>query len=80
MKSIAWPCVEAATSGDPTFFLGTDSAPHMDELKEHACGCAGIFTAINTMRPVGAMWFEEENALDKLESFASLNGSEVLRT
>ncbi len=64
---------EAATSGDPTFFLGTDSAPHTDELKEHACGCAGIFTAINTMSLLAHV-FEEENALDQLEAFASLNG------
>ena len=64
---------KAATSGDARFFLGTDSAPHTDELKEHACGCAGIFTAINTM-PCLAHVFEEEGALDKLESFASLNG------
>lgn len=64
---------EAATSGEPTFFLGTDSAPHLDELKEHACGCAGIFTAINTMSLLAEV-FEQENALDKLEAFTSLNG------
>ncbi len=64
---------EAATSGDSRFFLGTDSAPHVDPLKECACGCAGIFTAINTM-PLLAHVFEEENALDRLEAFASLNG------
>src|SRR5690606_6787440 len=40
---------EAATSGDPRFFLGTDSAPHLDPLKECACGCAGIFSAPNTL-------------------------------
>ncbi|MEM9582374.1 MAG: dihydroorotase [Pseudomonadota bacterium] len=64
---------KAATSGDPTYFLGTDSAPHIDELKEHACGCAGCFTATNTMSILAEV-FEQENALDKLESFASLNG------
>lgn len=64
---------DAATSGDPTFFLGTDSAPHVDELKEHACGCAGIFTAINTMSLLTHV-FEEEGALNNLEKFTSLNG------
>ena len=63
----------AATSGDPTFFLGTDSAPHSDPLKEQACGCAGIFTSINTMSLLAHV-FEEEDALDRLEAFASLNG------
>jgi dihydroorotase len=69
---------EAATSGDHRFFLGTDSAPHVDPLKECACGCAGIFTAINTM-PLLAHVFEDENALDKLEAFASLNGPAFYR-
>ncbi|MEP6356010.1 MAG: dihydroorotase [Hyphomicrobiales bacterium] len=64
---------KAATSGDARFFLGTDSAPHTDDLKEHACGCAGIFTAINTMSCLAHV-FEEEGALDKLEAFSSLNG------
>jgi len=64
---------EAATSGDKRFFLGTDSAPHLDPLKECACGCAGIFSSINTM-PILAHVFEQENALDRLEAFASLNG------
>lgn len=64
---------EAATSGEKTFFLGTDSAPHTDPLKLQACGCAGIFTAINTMSCLAHV-FEEEGALDKLENFASLNG------
>lgn len=65
--------VAAATSGDPRFFLGTDSAPHPDHLKEHACGCAGCFTATNTM-PLLAHVFEAERALDRLEAFVSLNG------
>ncbi len=64
---------EAATSGDKTFFLGTDSAPHTDPLKLQPCGCAGCFTSINTMSCLAHV-FEEEGALDKLENFASLNG------
>lgn len=63
----------AATSGDPSYFLGTDSAPHIDELKEHACGCAGCFTATNTMSILAEV-FDQDGALDKLEAFASLNG------
>ena len=69
---------EAAASGDARFFLGTDSAPHPDPLKESACGCAGIFTAINTM-PLLAHVFEAEGALDKLEAFTSLNGPAFYR-
>lgn len=64
---------KAATSGDRRFFLGTDSAPHVDPLKECACGCAGIYTSINTMACLAHV-FEEEGALDRLEAFASLNG------
>ena len=64
---------KAATSGDPRFFLGTDSAPHVDPLKECACGCAGIYTSINTMSCLAHV-FEEDGALDRLEAFASLNG------
>lgn len=64
---------KAAVSGDTRFFLGTDSAPHVDPLKECACGCAGIYTSINTMSCLAHV-FEQENALDKLEAFASLNG------
>ncbi|MEX0282200.1 MAG: dihydroorotase [Arenibacterium sp.] len=63
----------AATSGDPRFFLGTDSAPHTDANKLLPCGCAGCFTATNTMS-ILAQVFEEENALDRLEGFASENG------
>jgi len=63
----------AATSGDGRFFLGTDSAPHVDELKECGCGCAGIYTSLNTMSCLAHV-FEQENALDRLEAFASLNG------
>ena len=63
----------AATSGDRRFFLGTDSAPHVDPLKECACGCAGIYTSINTMSCLAHV-FEQEDALDRLEGFAALNG------
>ncbi len=63
----------AATSGDARFFLGTDSAPHTDPNKLSPCGCAGCFTATNTM-PLLAHVFEEDSALDKLEAFASRNG------
>lgn len=63
----------AATSGDPRFFLGTDSAPHVDAAKECACGCAGIYCAPNTMSCLAHV-FEQEDALDKLEAFVSLNG------
>ncbi len=69
---------EAATGGEARFFLGTDSAPHIDALKEHACGCAGCFTATNTM-PILAHVFEEEGALDRLEGFASLHGAAFYR-
>jgi dihydroorotase len=64
----------AATSGHSAYFLGTDSAPHIDALKEHACGCAGCFTATNTM-PLLAHVFEEDGALDRLEAFTSQNGA-----
>ncbi|KPF47286.1 dihydroorotase [Rhizobium sp. AAP43] len=63
----------AATSGDARFFLGTDSAPHVDPLKECGCGCAGIYTSINTMSCLAHV-FEQDEALDKLEAFTSLNG------
>ncbi|MFP1632205.1 dihydroorotase [Zhengella sp. ZM62] len=64
---------KAATSGDSRYFLGTDSAPHVDPLKECACGCAGIFSATNTLSCLAHV-FEEEDALDRLEAFVSLNG------
>lgn len=65
--------VAAATSGPGRFFLGTDSAPHVDASKETGCGCAGCFTATNALS-VLAHVFEEAGALDRLEAFASLNG------
>ncbi|WP_342240752.1 dihydroorotase [Inquilinus sp. OTU3971] len=63
----------AATSGDPRFFLGTDSAPHPVHAKETACGCAGVFNA-RVALACYAQVFEEEGALDRFEAFASLNG------
>jgi dihydroorotase len=67
--------VEAATSGNPKFFLGTDSAPHARGAKENACGCAGIYTAHAAIELYAAA-FEEAGALDKLEGFASVFGAE----
>ncbi|MDA7424118.1 dihydroorotase [Thalassococcus lentus] len=64
---------QAATSGDPSYFLGTDSAPHTDPAKLQPCGCAGCFTATNTLSILAEV-FEQDGALDKLEAFASLNG------
>lgn len=65
--------VQAATSGSSRFFLGTDSAPHPKGLKEHACGCAGCYTALHAME-LYAQAFEGADALDKLEAFASFHG------
>lgn len=65
--------VEAATSGSPRFFLGTDSAPHPAHLKEHALGCAGCYTAHAAIE-LYAEAFDAANALDKLEGFASFHG------
>ncbi|MEI2416925.1 dihydroorotase [Orrella sp. JC864] len=65
--------LEAATSDSPRFFLGTDSAPHPRHLKEHACGCAGCYTALHAME-LYATAFEMAGRLDRLEAFASFNG------
>ncbi|MGK7904472.1 MAG: dihydroorotase [Hormoscilla sp.] len=65
--------LQAATSGNPKFFLGTDSAPHTRTSKESACGCAGCFSALHAME-LYAEAFESVNALDKLEGFASFYG------
>ncbi|WP_440877245.1 dihydroorotase [Thalassotalea sp. PLHSN55] len=65
--------IGAATSGNKKFFLGTDSAPHAQHAKENACGCAGVYSA-NAAIELYAEVFEQENALDKLEGFASLHG------
>jgi dihydroorotase len=67
--------VQAATSGSPKFFLGTDSAPHPAQLKEHATGCAGCYTAHAAM-PMYAEAFDTAGALDKLEGFASFHGAD----
>lgn len=65
--------VGAATSGNPRFFLGTDSAPHAARLKEHAAACAGCYTAPHALE-LYATAFERAGALDKLEGFASIHG------
>ena len=67
--------VQAATSGDPRFFLGTDSAPHPTHLKEHATGCAGCYTAHAAMEMYAEV-FDQAGALDKLEGFASWFGAD----
>jgi len=70
--------VEAATSGNPKFFLGTDSAPHARDTKEAACGCAGVYSAHAALE-LYAVAFEEAGALDKLEGFASRFGPQFYR-
>lgn len=65
--------VSAAISGDKRFFLGTDSAPHVDAAKETACGCAGCFTATNTLSILAEI-FEREGAIERLEGFTSRHG------
>jgi dihydroorotase len=70
--------LSAATSGNPKFFLGTDSAPHPRELKEHPCGCAGIFTAHAALE-LYAEAFESAGALERLEGFASFHGADFYR-
>jgi len=67
--------VEAAVSGNPKFFLGTDSAPHPRRDKEAACGCAGMYTAHAALE-LYAIAFEEADALGKLEGFASVHGAQ----
>ena len=70
--------VNAATSGNPKFFLGTDSAPHAKDKKEAACGCAGSYTAYAALE-LYAEAFEDAGALDKLEGFASHFGPDFYR-
>ncbi len=65
--------VDAATGGNPKFFLGTDSAPHSRRAKESACGCAGIYTSAAAIE-LYAEAFEQAGALDRLEAFASFHG------
>ncbi|MCU7796271.1 MAG: dihydroorotase [Candidatus Thiodiazotropha sp. (ex Myrtea spinifera)] len=67
--------IEAATSGDPRFFLGTDSAPHPQHAKECACGCAGCYTADSAIE-LYAEIFEQAGSLDKLEGFSSFFGAD----
>ena len=67
--------VQAATSGEPCFFLGTDSAPHDRRVKESSCGCAGIYTA-HAAIAFYAEVFEREGALEGLDHFASRYGAE----
>ncbi|CAH2811265.1 MAG: Dihydroorotase (EC [Candidatus Burkholderia crenata] len=65
----------AVTSGNPRFFLGTDSAPHAKGLKEHACGCAGCYTALHALE-LYTQAFDQAGALDRLEGFASFHGAD----
>lgn len=67
--------VAAAISGNPKFFLGTDSAPHAVGAKESSCGCAGIYTAHAAIE-LYAEVFEDAGALDRLEAFASFHGAD----
>lgn len=67
--------LEAAISGNPKFFLGTDSAPHSKEKKESCCGCAGIYSSCNALE-IYAELFDEYEALDKLENFAAKFGAQ----
>lgn len=69
---------DVAVSGDPRFFLGTDSAPHARGKKETACGCAGCYSARAAL-PLYATFFEQMGALDKLEGFASFFGADFYR-
>ena len=70
--------LEAATSGNPSFFLGTDSAPHERMAKESSCGCAGIFSSPVAL-PLYAHAFEMAGALENLEAFASFNGPDFYK-
>jgi dihydroorotase len=72
------PLLQAATSGNRKFFLGTDSAPHSTASKESPCGCAGVYTAHAAME-LYAEVFESVNALDKLEAFAAHFGADFYR-
>ena len=66
--------IEAATSGNRKFFLGTDTAPHLQKTKENACGCAGVFNSTHCMS-ILAQIFDDNNSLDNLEKFVSINGA-----
>jgi dihydroorotase len=67
--------LDVATSGNPKFFLGTDSAPHATNVKESACGCAGCYSAANAL-PLYATAFDSVGKIDKLEGFASRFGAQ----
>ena len=67
--------LNVVSSGNTKFFLGTDSAPHLKSVKENACGCAGIFSAVSAIELYAAV-FDELNVLDKLEGFASFYGAD----
>ena len=66
--------IKCATSGNPNFFLGTDTAPHFTSDKESACGCAGVFNATYCL-PILAQIFDNEKSINKLENFVSKNGA-----
>ncbi len=68
----------AAVSGNRKFFFGSDSAPHLDGVKESACGCAGLFTALNALGCLATV-FEQEGKLKNLEAFVSLHGPAFYR-
>ena len=70
--------LRAISSGNPKFFLGTDSAPHAKNLKESGCGCAGIFSAHAAIELYASV-FEAAGVLDKLEAFASFHGPDFYR-
>ncbi len=70
--------IEAATGGNKKFFLGTDSAPHLQHLKENSCGCAGCYSAHAAIE-LYAEIFDRAEKLDKLEAFASFNGADFYR-
>ena len=72
-KRIAWRWWRLPRRGSAKFFLGTDSAPHAQGLKEHACGCAGCYTASHALE-LYAQAFDQAGALDRLEAFAAFNG------
>ena len=70
--------LDAAISGNPKFFLGTDSAPHKRSEKESSCGCAGIYSALNAME-IYAEIFDRNNAIEKLENFCSKFGADFYK-
>ena len=70
--------LNAAISGNPKFFLGTDSAPHERAEKESSCGCAGIYSALNAME-IYAEIFDQNNAIEKLENFCSKFGADFYK-